>query len=85
MKPDNDKPKQIIFMAELVDVNGEKKIKFTRNSAHIHTLDHIAKELDYMLTELRAIEKLKEQLKNAPIVQLPKGGLINFLRKGHKK
>jgi hypothetical protein len=72
----NNNHPQLIYKAELID----KKIVFTFNSQHIPTLDYIHGELGYHITETRAMQKTKEEIKSAPIVK-PFNSLKDFLRR----
>lgn len=71
----------IIFQARLVD---GKRIEFDRNSSHIPTLDYVASELRYHITELRAMEKTRQEMKKSNLAINP-NSLTDILRRGHKR
>lgn len=70
---DNNKKQEypkLIFKAEIIILpNGNKDIQFECKTNHIPTLDTISGELDYYITELRAIKKAKNEMAKQGIIQ----------------
>lgn len=80
----NNKLPQIIFKAELVERDGKKQVVCYLNSKHIPTLDYIANELVYEITELRAAERTEAELKKSAKIIPPTSKLMNFIRRGQR-
>ena len=80
----NEIPKQpepqdrIIFIATLTKDN---KITYTINSRHIPTLAYIHKLIGVEIDKMIIDDKLRQMGENR-IVAPPKGGIINFIRRG---
>jgi len=72
---------QLIFKAELIEKDGKNDIQITNNSSHVPTLSILLTELQYIITELKAMERTKREIESMPQIQMPKGNIIDFLKR----
>ena len=65
----------------------DSRIEVVCKSTHVPSLSYISKILDAYIIELITIQKLKQEIKDAPkiIVDNHKHNIIDWLRRGKKR
>lgn len=67
----------------------ENKIEVICKSTHIPSLSYIIKILDAYVIELITLQKLKQEIKDAPKIVIPSDGkhhgIIDFVRRGFRR